>query len=269
LSQSWGFIIIRAIKLARDGHDFGNLMNSLKDKVVAIVGGGTGIGGGAAEAISMAGAKVVLGGRRTDVLEALATRVDSPHRMLSHVVDVGDDDSVKDFFAFVESKVGAVDIMINSAGVNIQKRTMAAMDPAEWSRVLNINATGAYRCMAAVLPGMRARRDGLVINVSSVAGKRAIELGGVVYCASKFAMTALGTTVSNEVRNEGVRITNVYPGEVNTPLLDQRPVPVSHEHRQAILQPEDIASILVAICQLPPRAHVPEIVIKPTTQQWV
>lgn len=123
--------------------------------------------------------------------------------------------------------------------------------------------------MTEVLPAMRTRRDGLIVNISSVAGKRAITLGGVVYCASKFAMTALGTAVSNEVRDEGVRITNVYPGEVNTPILDNRPSPVSQEHKDAILQPEDIASVIVTICALPPRANVPEIVIKPTIQEWV
>ena len=82
-------------------------------------------------------------------------------------------------------------------------------------------------------------------------------------------MTALGTAVSNEIRNEGVRITNVYPGEVNTPILDNRPTPVSQEHKDAILQPEDIASVVVTICGLPPRANVPEVVIKPTIQEWV
>ena len=162
-----------------------------------------------------------------------------------------------------------MDILVNSAGINIQKRTMAEMSPEDWERVLAINASGAYRCMHEVLPAMRSRKDGLIVNISSVAGKRAITLGGVVYCASKFAMTALGTAVSNEVRDEGVRITNVYPGEVNTPILDNRPTPVSQEHKDAILQPEDIASVIVTICGLPPRANVPEIVIKPTIQEWV
>ena len=165
--------------------------------------------------------------------------------------------------------VGEVDILINSAGINIPNRRMDEMNPDDWERVLSINATGAYRCIHQVLPAMRKRRDGLIINISSVAGKRAITLGGVVYCASKFAMTALGTAVSNEVRDEGVRVTNVYPGEVNTPILDKRPTPVSQEHKDAILQPEDIASLVVSICHLPPRANVPEIVIKPTTQEWV
>jgi NADP-dependent 3-hydroxy acid dehydrogenase YdfG len=122
--------------------------------------------------------------------------------------------------------------------------------------------------MLEVLPAMRRRKDGVIINISSISGKRAIQLGGVVYCASKFAMTALGTTVANEVRSEGVRVTNLYPGEVDTPLLDKRPVPVSQAHRESILKPEDIAEVVVTICRLPPRACVPEVVVKPTTQEW-
>ncbi|MEL6898242.1 MAG: oxidoreductase, partial [Planctomycetota bacterium] len=82
-------------------------------------------------------------------------------------------------------------------------------------------------------------------------------------------MTALGTAVSNEVRHEGVRITNVYPGEVNTPILENRPAPVSQERKDAMLQPQDLASIVLAICLLPPRANVPEVVIKPTVQEWM
>tara|TARA_R110002049_G_scaffold47902_2_gene138487 strand:- start:21454 stop:22188 length:735 start_codon:yes stop_codon:yes gene_type:complete len=244
-------------------------LDSLAGKVVAITGGGTGIGAGIAKGLAEAGCKVTVGGRREEPLQALASSVSSEHPMRTHTIDVADAESIKRFFSAVRDADGEVDILVNSAGINIQKRTMAEMDPLEWDRVLQINATGAYRCMTEVLPEMRKRRDGLVVNISSVAGKRAISLGGVVYCASKFAMTALGTAVSNEVRNEGVRITNVYPGEVNTPILENRPVPVTQEHKDSILQPEDIASVVVTICRLPPRANVPEVVIKPTTQEWV
>jgi NADP-dependent 3-hydroxy acid dehydrogenase YdfG len=152
--------------------------------------------------------------------------------------------------------------------MNIQNRTMADMRPEQWDEVLQCNVTGAYNTMYAVLPSMRARKSGLIINISSVAGKRAIQLGGVAYAASKFAMTALGTAVSNEVRGDGVRVTNVYPGEVNTPILDRRPVPVPEEHRQSILQPEDVGALVLMIASLPPRAHIPEVVIKPTRQEW-
>ena len=244
-------------------------MSELAGKVVAVTGGGTGIGAGIAKALAEEGCRVTVGGRRLEKLQEFAASVTSEHEIRGHVIDVADDDSVSAFFSDVRDNVGEVDILVNSAGINIQKRTMAEMIPEDWHRVMQINGSGAYRCMCQVLPQMRARRDGLVINISSVAGKRALTLGGVAYCASKFAMTALGTAVSNELRDEGVRITNVYPGEVNTPILDNRPTPVSQEHKDSILQPEDLASVIVSICKLPPRANVPEIVIKPTKQEWL
>ncbi len=248
-------------------------MIDLSGKVVAITGGGTGIGAGIARGLASAGCLVFIGGRRIEPLNELAHSITqsnpSSSNVSTHIIDVAETQSVKQFFQFIRETAGDVDILVNSAGINIQNRTMATMDPDDWDRVMQINASGAYRCLLEVLPAMRARRDGIVVNISSVAGKRAISLGGIVYCASKFAMTALGTAVSNEVRDEGVRITNVYPGEVNTPILDKRPVPVTQEHKDSILQPEDIAALVVTICGLPPRAHVPEIVIKPTKQEWV
>lgn len=242
----------------------------LEGKVAVVTGGGTGIGAGIATALARAGCRVAVLGRRLEPLEQLADSVsDAARRIECRTLDVAQREEVDRVFSELVESMGPIDILVNSAGMNIQKRTMAEMDPADWDQVMRVNATGAYNTTHAVLPSMRQRRTGLVVNISSVAGKRAIQLGGVVYAASKFAMTALGTAVSNEVREEGVRITNVYPGEVNTPILDRRPVPVSDEHRQAILQPEDVGNMVVAIASLPPRAHVPEIVIKPTRQEWV
>jgi len=243
-------------------------MSALKDKVVLVIGGGTGIGSGIAQGMAEAGAKVVVSGRRSEPLKTFAAGVSSPHPILCKTSDVADRESVKAVFAFTEEKLGPVDIVCNSAGMNIPNRTMAAMEPEQWDEVVRINATGAYNVMRAALLSMRPRKTGLIINISSIAGKRAITLGGVVYCASKFAQTALGTAVANEVRDEGVRITNVYPGEVNTPLLEKRPAPVSEERKAAMLQPEDFGALMVAIASLPPRAHVPEIVFKPTVQEW-
>jgi len=244
-------------------------MNDLTNKFVVITGGGTGIGAGIARDLALAGCRVMVGGRREEPLRQLSQSVDSAEPIRFHMLDVANDESIRQFFDAARQQWGDADILVNSAGINIPNRTIAAMAPEDWDQVMRVNATGAYRCMLEVLPAMRARRDGVVINISSISGKRAIQLGGIVYCASKFAMTALGTAVSNEVRMEGVRVTNVYPGEVNTPILDKRPVPVSQEHKEAILQPEDIASMVTAICRLPARAHVPEIVVKPTIQEWV
>jgi NADP-dependent 3-hydroxy acid dehydrogenase YdfG len=244
------------------------LSSELHNRVVVITGGGTGIGAGIAAALGSAGARVHLLGRRQATLQQVASSIKGPYPIHTFPVDVSNRPQVDEVFASIVSSSGPVEILVNSAGMNIQNRTMADMRPEQWDEVLQCNVTGAYNTMHAVLPSMRSRKSGLIINISSVAGKRAIQLGGVAYAASKFAMTALGTAVSNEVRGDGVRVTNVYPGEVNTPILDRRPVPVPEEHRQSILQPEDVGALVLMIASLPPRAHIPEVVIKPTRQEW-
>jgi NADP-dependent 3-hydroxy acid dehydrogenase YdfG len=124
-------------------------------------------------------------------------------------------------------------------------------------------------CMHYALPLMRPHKTGLVINISSTSGKRAAPLGGVAYNASKFAMAALGTSANEDERENGIRVTTIFPGEVDTPILSKRPVPPSAEHRAKILKPADIADITVAIAKLPPLAHVPELVIKPIGQSFI
>ena len=157
---------------------------------------------------------------------------------------------------------------MNAAGVNLKNRLMSNMTPPDWDRVLAINATGVYNAMYAVLPQMRERKDGLIVNISSISGKRAAAIGGVAYNASKFAMAALGTSVANEEAPNNIRITTIYPGEVDTPILEHRPQPVSAERRAKMLLPEDVADLVVAIAKLPPRAHVPDLVVKPTGQEY-
>jgi NADP-dependent 3-hydroxy acid dehydrogenase YdfG len=240
----------------------------LKDKVAVVTGGGTGIGLGIAQALSGQGCTVVIAGRREEKLREAVEQWPNAHPPRVHPVDVADRESVTDLFAWTEEQLGKIDILVNAAGINIARRTMAAMEPAEWDQVLAINATGAYNCMHRVLPAMRARRDGLIINISSIAGKRALQLGGIAYCASKFAMTALGTAVGNEVAADGVRVTNIYPGEVNTPILENRLEPVSDERKAAMVQPDDFAELVVAIACLHPRAHVSEITLKPLVQEF-
>lgn len=241
----------------------------LQGKTAVITGGGTGIGWGIARALAGEGCRVAIAGRRSAVLEAAAQSWTGQPAIVCHTVDVSDRQCVASLFEWAEETLGTIDILVNSAGINIARRSMAEMAPDQWDHVLAVNATGAYNCLHAVLPAMRARRDGLIINVSSVAGKRALPLGGVAYCASKFAMTALGTCVGNEEAENGIRVTNVYPGEVNTPILEQRPAPVSAERKAAMVQPEDFGELVVAIACLPARAHVPELILKPTIQQYI
>ena len=234
---------------------------------VLVVGGGSGIGLAIARGFSDDGCSVAIAGRDEEKLAAAVRN--SPHPLQHHAVDVASRDSVGALVAWFRQSIGTIDIFVNAAGTNIKNRTMAEMRPEQWDQILSINATGAYNCLFAILPEMRERRSGLIFNISSISGKRASELGGVAYCASKFAMTALGTAVGQEEAEYGIRITSVFPGEVDTPILEQRPSPVSDEHRARILQPQDVADVVLALAKLPTRAHVPEIVIKPTWQSYI
>ncbi len=239
----------------------------LSGKAALVVGGGSGIGKAIASALAADGAKVAIAGRRFDLLETVAAESDA--EIHCHSVDVADRASVEQLCQWATETIGPLGIVVNAAGVNIKTRSMAEMTPEQWDQVMQINATGGYNLLYYVLPGMRKRKDGLVIHISSISGKRASALGGIAYCASKFAMTGLGTSVGNEVAADGVRITNIYPGEVDTPILAQRPRPVTDEHRGRMLRPEDFSEMVLAICHLPPRAHVAEMVIKPTLQEYV
>lgn len=245
-------------------------MSELSGKRVVITGGGSGIGEGIAKALAAEGCRVVIGGRTVEKLKVVAEGISGEHTVGYHPLDVADRTSVETFFIWAKEILGGVDILINSAGINIAKRSMAEMVPEDWDKVLTTNATGAYNCMAAVLPGMREQKDGLIISVASIAGLRAIAgLAGVAYCASKFAVSALGTAVAEEEKKHGIRVTTIYPGEVATAILDRRPVPPSAEARAAMVQPEDVAAAVIMIAKLPPRANVLEMVIKPTVQTFI
>jgi NAD(P)-dependent dehydrogenase (short-subunit alcohol dehydrogenase family) len=241
----------------------------LAGKSALVTGGGSGIGLGIAQGLAAEGCRVAIAGRRGEVLrEAAAAWIGKPP-MLTHEVDVADRKSVEKLFAWQEKELGPLDFLINSAGINIKTRSMSAMTPEQWDHVMQVNATGVYNCMYFALPQMRKKKDGVIVNISSTSGKRAGALGGIAYNASKFAVTALGIATGSEEIPNGVRITNVYPGEVNTPILEHRPAPVSDERKAKMLLPEDVAQLVVAIVQLHPRAHVPEIVIKPLVQEWM
>jgi len=243
-------------------------MTDLSGRCVIITGGGTGIGAAIAGTLADAGCDVTIAGRRKEKLDEVIAASGSD-RISAQATDVTDRDSVASLFESVISRTGRLDILINCAGINIPERATANVGGEDWDRVIAINATGAFNCLKAALPTMRKRGDGVIVNISSIAGKRAIPLGGVAYNASKFAMTALGTSVGEEEKENGIRVTNIYPGEVETPILENRPAPVSAERRSKMLQPDDVAAAVRMVCELPPRARVPELVIVPTVQTFI
>lgn len=242
-------------------------VKSLDGWVAIVTGGGSGIGAAISIALAREGCRVLVVGRRASNLQVTAAA--APDKISTVVADVSDRSAVDALVADTIREYGRIDLLVNSAGTNTAKRSTAELSPEDWERILRINATGAFHCIQAVLPNMRERHRGTIVNISSVAGRRAIPLGGVAYNASKFAMSALGVSVGEEEREHGIRVTNIYPGEVETPILDARPVPVSAEHRAKILQPEDVAAAVLMVVTLPQRARIPELVITPTTQSFV
>jgi NADP-dependent 3-hydroxy acid dehydrogenase YdfG len=240
----------------------------LKQQTVLITGGGSGIGWGIARAMAEAGYRVALAGRSIDRLRTAAEQYAGQPPIAYRPCDVSRREEVTSLVEWFEAQWGTPNILVNSAGINVARRTVAELDPADWDRMLAVNASGAFYAIQAVLPGMRQRRSGLIVNICSVSGKRALKLGGVGYCASKFAMSALGAGVNLEERENGIRVTTIYPGEVNTPLLAQRPVPVSPERKAEMLQPEDFGTLVLTIARLPDRVIVPELVVTPRYQEW-
>src|SRR5262249_18282138 len=150
-----------------------------------------------------------------------------------------------------------------NAGLNIKERSTAELTPESWRRLLAGNLDGAFLCMHAVLPQMRERKDGLIINVNSISGKRANPLGGTAYNAAKFGLRGLAISVAAEERTNNIRVSSIYPGEVNTPILEARPTPVSEERKQTMLQSEDVAAAVLFVATLPAHVAIPELVITP------
>jgi NADP-dependent 3-hydroxy acid dehydrogenase YdfG len=177
-------------------------------------------------------------------------------------------DQCAGLIADVEKSLGAVDQLINNAGMNVRKRAIRELSLEDWNALIRTNLDGAFYCLRAVLPGMLARRNGVIVNIVSVAGKRANPLGGAGYVAAKFGMGGLGMCLSNEERESGIRVSNIYPGEIDTPILANRPKPVSDEQRKLILKPDDVAAAVMFVATLPVHVSVPELIIKPTAHAY-
>lgn len=244
-------------------------MSTLKNKVVLVTGGGSGIGLATARQFLEQGAKVAISGRNAAKLSA--NTKDFPHRdrLFLQAADVAVAAQVDALVQNVVEHFGPIDILVNSAGTNIKNRSFRELTPENWQLLLRTNLDGAYYCMRAVIPAMRERKNGLIVNINSISGLRAGPLGGVAYAASKFGMTALGISVGAEEKDNGIRVTNIYPGEVDTPILEFRPQPVTEAHRQAILKPENVAAAVIFVASQPPHVSIPELTIKPTVQAYI
>lgn len=239
--------------------------NTLKDKVAWITGGGSGIGLAGAIEFEKLGATVVLSGRTEATLKDALKQVKAD----AVACDVAQKDQVARAAAEIHRRHGRIDILVNSAGINLPKRSFREVSNEGWDQIVAVNLNGMFYCVQAVLPGMRARRDGLIINISSWAGRYASILTGPGYNATKHAVIALTESINLEECANGIRATSVLPGEAATPILEKRPVPPAPEVRARMLQPEDLGRTLAFIAALPPRACINELIISPTWNRFL
>jgi NADP-dependent 3-hydroxy acid dehydrogenase YdfG len=238
-------------------------------KTVLITGGGSGIGLASARLLLGEGAHVAITGRDEAKLRRAAQELGAGDRLIYRAADVTDAAQVQALVRDVTQRLGRIDILVNNAGLNIKERTFHELTPERWHYLVGGNLHGAFYCMHAVLPQMRERRDGLIININSISGKRSNPLGGLAYNAAKFGLRGLALGLAAEEKDNGIRVSSIYPGEVNTPILEARPTPVSEERRGTMLQPEDVAAAVLLIATLPPRASIPELVITPSNAMYV
>ena len=240
--------------------------NLLNGQTIVITGGGTGIGESGAIKLAEAGCQVVLSGRRAEPLEAVAAQI--PGDVSIEPLDVSDNESVIAVTERILKRYGQIDIGVFSAGINVKDRNWPVITTDSWNDVINIDLNGAFYCCQAVLPSMRKNGGGVIINVSSMAAKGIGLITGPAYTAAKHAMNAMTASLILEERNNGIRATALCPGEVATPILDQRPIPVSPEDQARILQSDDLGEVIRFIAQQPPHVTLNEILINPTWNRF-
>jgi NADP-dependent 3-hydroxy acid dehydrogenase YdfG len=242
------------------------MSGALQGKVAWITGAGSGIGLAAAQALAEAGAVVVLSGRRAAVLAAAAEGIAAKGGQAEvEALDVTDADAVAATAARILARhAGRIDLLVNSAGTNTPERFWRDQSVQGWRQVLATNLDSIFHTTHAVLPAMRARRDGLVINVSSWAGVHHPKLTGPAYNGSKHAVAAMTETINMEEGVNGIRACCLCPAEVSTPILDTRPVPPTAQERGRMLRPEDLGQTIRFIAQLPAGVCVNQVIISPT-----
>jgi NADP-dependent 3-hydroxy acid dehydrogenase YdfG len=242
--------------------------NTLKDKVAWITGGGSGIGLAGGIELARAGAHVVISGRSAETLKQAEQKLKSIGSGEAIALHVSDAKEVARAAQAILERYGRVDILVNSAGINLPKRHFRNVSVEGWDQIVAINLSGMFYCCHAVLPAMRERKDGLVINISSWFGRYANPLAGPGYSATKHAVNALTEQLNIEECANGIRATAILPGEVATPILEKRPVPPPPEERARMLQAEDLGRAILFVATLPPRACVNELVISPTWNRF-
>ena len=243
-------------------------MASLSDKVVLISGASSGIGEGAARVLAAAGAKVVMGARRTDRLERIAAEIKAAGgEARFHALDVTKAEDFTAFAEFAESEFGPVNVLVNNAGV-MPLSPLLALKIDEWNWMIDVNIRGVLHGIAAVLPKMDARGHGHIINISSVGGFVA-QPTAAVYAGTKFAVRAISEGLRKE--SAKVRCTCIYPGVIETELAktisDDTAREAMAKYRAMAIKPDAIGRAILYAIEQPNEVDVNEIVVRPLATQ--
>ena len=236
----------------------------LAHRVALVVGASSGMGRAVAVRFAGMRAKVALAARNAALLDEVATELRRREaEVLVCQLDVRDRSAVDAAVTRINGEWGRIDLVVFATGTNTRERALDRLTPEVWSELLDTNLTGAFHVTQAVLPGMRAAGDGLIIYISSNAANRP-DVSGVAYQASKRGMVGLAHGVMEEERQRGIRTTVIFPGLTDTPLLLKRPISTPPEIVARALQPEDVADACAFVAALPAHAHVPELVLVPS-----
>lgn len=244
----------------------------LSGKVVAITGASSGIGEATALMCARAGAAVALGARRADRIEELAARIEADGGVATAIpVDIAAEAQAHGFVTTAQERLGRLDALVNNAGVMLLGPVEGA-DTEQWRRMIDVNVLGLLYCTHAALPLMREQGGGHIVNVSSVAGRRA-SFGSAVYNLTKFGVTGFSEALRQEALNSDVRVTVVEPGFVETELLGHNASYVVDaaaklkEDMGQVLRSEDIADAIVHALAAPPHVSFNEVLVRPTRQR--
>ncbi len=241
----------------------------LEGRVAVVTGASSGIGEATAHALADAGAAVALGARRLERLNEIAGTLGG--RTFVKEVDIADEDQARAFVEEANSELGRLDILVNNAGVMLLG-PVAGADTEEWRRMISVNLLGLLYCTHAALPLVAAGGGGDIVNVSSVAGRRA-DAGAAVYNLTKFGVHAFSEALRQEALHSGIRVTTVAPGFVETELqghnrdpVVQRGLAKARDQIGDVLAPEDIADAILHAVSRPRHVCVNEVVVRPTMQ---
>ncbi len=240
-------------------------MGSLDGRTALVTGGGTGIGRAVALDLAGARAEVVVCGRRPEPLEETVRAVASAGGRASRMAcDLTDPAAIDSLAAALVERHGAIDLLVNNAGFSSAIRSTRYIGAEEWRDVMDVNTLGPAMLTRALLPAMIDQGRGDVVMISSMAAIRPNVMAGVAYSAAKSAARAYMDVLAAEVRNHGVRCSTIFPGEVDTPILDKRALPPDDDTRALMMQPEDISAAVLMAVSLPRRTMVTEIAIAAT-----